>query len=79
MLRGVKSWLRATIPRLASSASPKVGAGAEEPTRAASLLICVSFFCDSEACKRCELGIQLTSARYGVRLAGRGEWGRRHS
>lgn len=36
MLRGVKSWLSATIPRLASSASPKVGVGAgawDEPTR----------------------------------------------
>lgn len=34
MLRGVRSWLRATIPRLASSASPKVGAEAEGLTRA---------------------------------------------
>ena len=28
MFRGVKSWLSATIPRLASRASPKVGVGA---------------------------------------------------
>jgi len=41
MLRGVRSWLSATIPRLASSASPKVGvgAGAEEPTRASLLQV----------------------------------------
>ena len=45
MFRGVRSWLRATIPRLASSASPNVGVGAggwEDPTRAGSLRLRVS-------------------------------------